>query len=82
MNMTKLSGGGVVQNYQSLFYAGLGFRGRTVLLLSGCYGFMGLFGQIANMLWVSDKWPRTRTMCEYIRPLQIAAQPWCANLGS
>lgn len=63
MNMTKLSGGGVVQNYQSLFYAGLGFRGRTVLLLSGCYGFMGLFGQIANMLWVSDKWPRTRTMC-------------------
>ncbi|SPO05361.1 related to sugar transport protein STP1 [Cephalotrichum gorgonifer] len=63
LNMTKLSGGGVVQNYQSLFYVGLGFEGRTVLLISGCYGFMGVIGQVANMLWVSDKWPRVRTMC-------------------
>ncbi|VUC35347.1 unnamed protein product [Clonostachys rosea] len=62
LNMTKLSGSGIVQNYQSLFYAGLGFKGNTILLLSGCYGFMGLFGQIANMLWVSDKWSRTKTM--------------------
>ncbi|KAI7762983.1 hypothetical protein LZL87_014279 [Fusarium oxysporum] len=58
LNMTKLSGGGVIQNYQSLFYAGLGFEGRTVLLISGCYGFMGVIGQVINMAFVSDKWPR------------------------
>jgi len=62
LNMTKLSGGGVIQNYQSLFYNGLGFEGRTVLLISGCYGFMGVIGQIINMAFVSDKWPRKRTM--------------------
>ncbi|KAH7147349.1 sugar transporter [Fusarium sp. MPI-SDFR-AT-0072] len=62
LNMTKLSGGGVIQNYQSLFYAGLGFEGRTVLLISGCYGFMGIIGQVINMAFVSDKWPRKRTM--------------------
>ncbi|KAL5590219.1 hypothetical protein FOBRF1_013776 [Fusarium oxysporum] len=62
LNMTKLSGGGVIQNYQSLFYAGLGFEGRTVLLISGCYGFMGVIGQVINMAFVSDKWPRKRTM--------------------
>ncbi|KAF5553476.1 sugar transport STP1 [Fusarium mexicanum] len=64
LNMTKLSGEGVIQNYQSLFYAGLGFKGRTVLLISGCYGFMGVIGQTINMAFVSDKWPRKRTMCK------------------
>ncbi|KAF5247578.1 hypothetical protein FANTH_6329 [Fusarium anthophilum] len=54
LNMTKLSGGGVIQNYQSLFYAGLGFGGRTVLLISGCYGFMGVIGQIINMAFYGD----------------------------
>ncbi|KAF5676712.1 sugar transport STP1 [Fusarium circinatum] len=64
LNMTKLSGGGVIQNYQSLFYAGLGFEGRTALLISGCYGFMGVIGQVINMAFVSDKWPRKRAMCK------------------
>jgi hypothetical protein len=58
--------GGVIQNYQSLFYAGLGFEGRTVLLISGCYGFMGVIGQVINMMFVSDKWPRKRTMCKHL----------------
>ena len=75
--------GGVVQNYQSLFYAALGFQGKAVLLISGCYGFMGVIGQVANMLWVSDKWPRVRTMCESIstprrqtkRPVSSSGNP-------
>lgn len=25
---------------------------------------IGIIGQIANILWVSDKWPRVRTMCK------------------
>lgn len=62
MNMTKLSGSGIVQNYQSLFYEGLGFEGRTVLLISGFYGIMGVIGQLINIAWVSDKWPRRRTV--------------------
>lgn len=64
INSSSIVAGGVVQNYQSLFYAGLGFQGRTILLLSGCYGFMGIIGQVINMLWVSDKWPRKQTMCK------------------
>jgi hypothetical protein len=66
---TNSCAGVVVQNYQSLFYAGLGYKGRNVLLLSGCYGFMGVIGQVMNMIWVSDKWPRKRTMCESPLPL-------------
>lgn len=64
MNMTKLSGAGVVSNYQSLFYVGLGYKGRTVLLLAGIYGFMGVIGQVLNLLFVSDKWARRTTVCE------------------
>ncbi|KAJ9134120.1 MFS sugar transporter [Pleurostoma richardsiae] len=63
VNMTKLSGSQIIQNYQSLMYAALGFKGQTVLLIAGCYGTMGVLGQIVNLAWVSDNWPRRRTMC-------------------
>lgn len=59
-----LSGSLAIQNYQSLLYGALGYTGRTVLLISGCYGFMGVIGQIINLAGVSDKWPRVRTMCK------------------
>ncbi|KAF0315081.1 hypothetical protein GQ607_017692 [Colletotrichum asianum] len=63
VNMTKLSGSQVIQNYQSLMYAALGFKGQTVLLIAGCYGTMGILGQIFNLIWVSDTWSRRKTMC-------------------
>ncbi|RDW68193.1 hypothetical protein BP5796_08850 [Coleophoma crateriformis] len=62
LSMGQLSGSTVIQNYQSIFYATVGYTGRTSLLISGIYGFMGVFGQIAYMLFVADKWPRTRTL--------------------
>ncbi|RDW65094.1 hypothetical protein BP6252_10745 [Coleophoma cylindrospora] len=62
LSMGQLSGSTVIQNYQSIFYSTVGYTGRTSLLISGIYGFMGLFGQIAYMLFVADKWPRTRTL--------------------
>lgn len=64
LQMTKLSGSGIISNYQSLFYKGLGYKGRTVLLLAGVYGFMGVIGQIINLLWMSDKWSRRKTVCK------------------
>lgn len=63
VNMTKLSGSQVIQKYQSLMYAALGFKGQTVLLIAGCYGTMGILGQIFNLIWVSDTWSRRKTMC-------------------
>ena len=71
LNMTKLSGSGIVQSYQSLFYAGLGFKGQTILLISGFYGIMGVVGQLINIAFVSDKWPRRRTMCKFTGPLRV-----------
>lgn len=59
-----LSGSLAIQNYQSLLYATLGFEGRRSLLISGCYGFMGIIGQLINLAGVSDRWPRVRTMCK------------------
>ena len=59
-----LSGSLAIQNYQSLLYGALGYTGRTVLLISGCYGFMGVLGQAINLAGVSDRWPRVRTMCK------------------
>lgn len=59
-----LSGSLAIQNYQSLLYSALGFTGRRSLLISGCYGFMGVIGQTINLAGVSDRWPRVRTMCE------------------
>lgn len=64
MQLGILSGSLAIQNYQSIMYKALGFEGRGVLLISGCYGFMGIVGQIINLAGVSDKWPRVRTMCK------------------
>lgn len=63
LQMTKLSGSAIVNNYQSLFYSGLGYKGRTVLLLAGVYGFMGIIGQVINLLFISDRWSRRLTVC-------------------
>ncbi|KAK4929636.1 hypothetical protein LTR66_016146, partial [Elasticomyces elasticus] len=62
MQVGILSGSLAIQNYQSLMYEALGFSGREVLLISGCYGFMGVIGQVINLAGVSDRWPRVRTM--------------------
>ncbi|KAH8761351.1 general substrate transporter [Hyaloscypha sp. PMI_1271] len=62
IHILPLSGASVVQNYQVLLYQGLGYSGEQILLISGCYGFMGVIGQAINMLFVADKWPRVRTM--------------------
>jgi hypothetical protein len=64
MQVGILSGSLAIQNYQSLLYASLGFNGRRSILISGFYGFMGVVGQIINLLGVSDKWSRKRTMCK------------------
>jgi hypothetical protein len=60
--MGQLSGLSVIQNYQNIFYSTVGFTGRTALLISGCYGIMGVIGQIIYLTLVADKWPRTRTL--------------------
>ncbi|KAF4769606.1 hypothetical protein N7455_006326 [Penicillium solitum] len=62
MQVGILSGSLAIQNYQSLMYKALGFNGQELLLISGCYGFMGVVGQLINLAGVSDKWPRVRTM--------------------
>ena len=61
--MGQLSGSTVLQNYQSIFYASIRYTSHTPLLISGCYGFMGVFGQIAYLCFVADKWRQTRTLC-------------------
>jgi uncharacterized membrane protein len=60
--MGQLSGSSVIQNYQNIFYSTVGFTGRTALLISGVYGIMGVIGQIIYLVFVADKWPRTRTL--------------------
>lgn len=66
MQVGILSGSLAIQNYQSLMYKALGFNGQELLLISGCYGFMGVVGQVINLAGVSDKWPRVRTMCKFL----------------
>ncbi len=64
MQIIVFSGALAIQNYQSLLYASLGFSGQQALLVSGCYGFMGIVGQFINLFFVADRWPRVRTLCE------------------
>lgn len=66
MQVGILSGSLAIQNYQGLLYASLGFTGRRAILISGFYGFMGIIGQVINLLGVSDKWSRKRTMCKFL----------------
>ncbi|CAE6537396.1 unnamed protein product [Rhizoctonia solani] len=58
---TSLSGVNVIGYYQTIIYASIGIRGKTILLLSGAYGTVG---PIANLisLWKVDSWGRTRSL--------------------
>lgn len=58
----QLSGAPVIQNYQNIFYAQVGFTGKTSLLISGVYGMMGVIGTAVYLAIVADKWPRARTL--------------------
>ncbi|KAH6616429.1 general substrate transporter [Boeremia exigua] len=62
ITMGQLSGSSVIQNFQNIFYAQVGFTGQTSLLISGAYGMMGILGQVIYLLVVADRWPRTRTL--------------------
>ncbi|KAJ0316420.1 hypothetical protein Brms1b_005450 [Colletotrichum noveboracense] len=62
VTMGQLSGSSVIQNFQNIFYATVGFTGRTALLISGAYGMMGIIGQVIYLAVVADRWPRTRTL--------------------
>ncbi|KAF3808160.1 High-affinity glucose transporter [Colletotrichum gloeosporioides] len=62
VTMGQLSGSSVIQNFQNIFYATVGFTGRTALLISGAYGMMGIIGQVIYLVVVADRWPRTRTL--------------------
>lgn len=62
VTMGQLSGSSVIQNFQGIFYATVGFTGRTSLLISGAYGMMGILGQVIYLVVVADRWPRTRTL--------------------
>jgi hypothetical protein len=75
MQVGILSGSLAIQNYQSILYGSLGFKGRQVILISGCYGFMGIVGQIINFYGVSDRWPRVRTMCTFLNSLLYTRSP-------
>ncbi|KAK8062744.1 hypothetical protein PG997_014841 [Apiospora hydei] len=60
--MSQLSGSSVIQNFQNIFYAAVGFKGQQALLISGVYGLMGVFGQAFYLFIVADRWPRVRTL--------------------
>lgn len=62
MSLTQFTGAGVIQVYQGLLYRSLSFTGNTVLLISGCYGIMGVLGQLGCNLFLADRWPRVRTL--------------------
>lgn len=62
VNMMKLSGSNVIQNYQSIMYNSLGYEGQTVLLIGALYGFMAVIGQIINVFFVADHWTRRSTV--------------------
>jgi hypothetical protein len=62
MSLTQFTGAGVIQAYQGILYSSLSFSGQTSLLISGCYGIMGVIGQTLCQLFIADKWPRVRTL--------------------
>lgn len=62
VNMMKLSGSNVIQNYQSVMYNALGYKGQTVLLIGALNGFMAVIGQIINVFFVADHWTRRITV--------------------
>ncbi|TGJ87195.1 hypothetical protein E0Z10_g1604 [Xylaria hypoxylon] len=62
VNMQKLSGSNVLQNYQSIVYASLGYKGKTVLLIGALYGFSAVIGQIINVFFTADHWTRRKTV--------------------
>ncbi|KAI8294091.1 High-affinity glucose transporter [Colletotrichum sp. SAR 10_98] len=62
VNMMKLSGSNIIQNYQSIMYDSLGYEGQTVLLIGALYGFMAVVGQIINVFFVADHWTRRVTV--------------------
>lgn len=62
VNMQKLSGSSIIQNYQSIMYNSLGYEGQTVLLIGAIFGFMGVIGQVINVFCVADHWTRRVTV--------------------
>lgn len=62
VNMQKLSGSNVLQNYQSVLYTSLGYKGNTVLLIGALYGFSAVIGQIINVFFTADHWTRRKTV--------------------
>ncbi|KAI0190600.1 general substrate transporter [Astrocystis sublimbata] len=62
VNMQKLSGSNVLQNYQSILYASLGYKGNTVLLIGALYGFSAIIGQVINVFATADHWTRRKTV--------------------
>ncbi|KAH8880850.1 general substrate transporter [Thozetella sp. PMI_491] len=62
VNMTKLSGSNIIQNYQTVMYNSLGYQGQTVLLIGALYGFMAVIGQIVGIFTISDTWSRRGTV--------------------
>lgn len=62
VNMQKLSGSNIIQNYQSVMYNSLGYEGQTVLLIGAIYGVMAVIGQSINIFFVADHWTRRVTV--------------------
>lgn len=62
VNMMKLSGNNIIQNYQSVMYNSLGYEGQTVLLIGAVYGIMAVIGQVINVFFVADHWTRRTTV--------------------
>jgi hypothetical protein len=74
-----LSGSLAIQNYQGILYASLGFQGQKAILINGCYGFMGIAGQIINLLRVSDRSSIKRTMSDAVQEGSIKELRSCPS---
>jgi len=55
----------MMQNYQTLIYNNLGYKGQEALFITALYGFMASIGQAASIFSIADHWPRRRTVSEY-----------------